>query len=61
MSVSQRRIDLRVEDAELEARRAKLPAPAETPARGYSKLYAEQVLQADGGCDFRMLRHPSLG
>ena len=61
ISVSQRRIDLLVEDAELEARRAKLPASAETPARGYSKLYAEQVLQADGGCDFRMLRHPSLG
>ena len=42
ISVSQRRIDLLVEDAELEARRAKLPASAETPARGYSKLYAEQ-------------------
>ncbi len=58
--VRQRQIDLLVDDAELDARRDKMPAAAKTPARGYSKLYAEQVLQADGGCDFRMLRHPSL-
>jgi dihydroxy-acid dehydratase len=26
------------------------------PARGYGKLYAEQILGADEGCDFRFLK-----
>ncbi len=26
------------------------------PQRGYAKLYAEHVLQADQGCDFDFLR-----
>ena len=56
LSVHDRRIDLLVDEAELERRRASLkPAPA-LPARGYARLYAKHVLQADQGCDFDFLR-----
>ena len=56
LSVKQRRIDLLVEDAELKARSAALkPAPMQ-PERGYAKLYAQEILGADEGCDFAFLR-----
>jgi len=54
LSVKERRLDLLVDPAEL-GRRASGPA-APAPARGYRKLYAEHVLQADLGCDFDFLR-----
>jgi dihydroxy-acid dehydratase len=54
LSVKERRLDLLVDPAEL-ARRAAAAAPP-TPARGYRRLYAEHVLQADHGCDFDFLR-----
>jgi dihydroxy-acid dehydratase len=54
LSVKERRLDLLVDPAEL-ARRAEAAAPP-TPARGYRRLYAEHVLQADHGCDFDFLR-----
>jgi dihydroxy-acid dehydratase len=53
ISVAERRIDLLVDAAEL-ARRPFTPPSA--PARGYRRLYREQVLQADQGCDFDFLR-----
>jgi dihydroxy-acid dehydratase len=56
LSVGARRLDLMVEDDELGRRRSALPPPAPPPARGYRRLYAEQVLQADRGCDFDFLR-----
>jgi dihydroxy-acid dehydratase len=56
LSVSERRLDLLVDDAELARRRASLAPPAPPPARGYSWLYARHVLQADEGCDFDFLR-----
>jgi dihydroxy-acid dehydratase len=60
LSVKQRRIDLLVEDAELKARSAALkPAPMQ-PERGYAKLYAQEILGADEGCDFAFLR-PAAG
>jgi dihydroxy-acid dehydratase len=55
LSVRDRRIDLLVDEAELARRREGWQAPA-VPARGYRRLYAEQVLQADQGCDFDFLR-----
>jgi len=56
LSVKQRRIDLLVEHAELKARAAALkPAPMQ-PERGYAKLYAQEILGADEGCDFAFLR-----
>ncbi len=33
----------------------RLPRP-EKPARGYARLYAEEILGADEGCDFGFLR-----
>jgi dihydroxy-acid dehydratase len=61
VSVENRTLDLLVDDAELERRRAALPASiVPTHARGYQKLYYDTVLQADGGCDFDFLRDPSL-
>ena len=34
---------------------AAMPPLAETPQRGYAKLFAEQILGADEGCDFKFL------
>ncbi len=55
LSVRERRLDLLVEGAELARRRA-LWRPLPAPARGWDRIVAEQVLQADEGCDFRALR-----
>jgi dihydroxy-acid dehydratase len=55
LSVQQRRLELGVGDDELARRRASLVAPVE-PRRGYARLYAEHVTQADLGCDFDFLR-----
>ena len=55
LSVKDRRIDLLVPEAELQRRRATWRAP-ELPARGYARLYADNILQADRGCDFGFLR-----
>jgi dihydroxy-acid dehydratase len=56
LSVKERRLDLLVEPVELARRAAGAPTPL--PARGYRRLYAEHVLQADAGCDFDFLRSP---
>ena len=63
LSVAERRIDLLVDDAELERRRQEVDVKAHAvrPARGYSKLYADTVLQADEGCDFDFLRGSKPG
>jgi dihydroxy-acid dehydratase len=55
LSVKARKIDLLVDDAELKKRAAQLPKPAAAPARGYAKLYAQEILGADQGCDFAFL------
>ena len=52
-----RRLDLLVEEPELARRRAQLRLPA-PPERGYARLYAQHVTQADQGCDFDFLRAP---
>jgi dihydroxy-acid dehydratase len=57
LSVRERRIDLKVEAAELKRRRnAAQKSPAPKPDRGYDKLYAEEILGADEGCDFAFLK-----
>jgi dihydroxy-acid dehydratase len=56
LSVQARRIDLLVEDAELQARAAIQNVAPEQPTRGYAKLYAQEILGADEGCDFAFLR-----
>ncbi|MCC6779789.1 MAG: dihydroxy-acid dehydratase [Hyphomicrobiales bacterium] len=56
LSVDRRRIDLLVEDSELQRRSAAMPVAREAPDRGYARLYAQEVLDADQGCDFAFLR-----
>jgi dihydroxy-acid dehydratase len=56
LSVKARKIDLLVDDAELKKRAAQLPKPAAAPLRGYAKLYAQEILGADLGCDFAFLK-----
>jgi dihydroxy-acid dehydratase len=49
-----RRLDLLIDDAELARRRLEYAPPA-APARGYARLHATSVLQADRGCDLDFL------
>ncbi len=58
LDVEARRIELLVDDAEIERRLAdwkKLPPHRRMATRGYAKLFEETVLQADQGCDFDFL------
>ena len=54
LDVTNRRIDLVVDEAELTRRRGEL-RPYELPARGWRRLHAECVLQANEGADLRFL------
>lgn len=57
ISVADKSIKLLVDEAELQ-RRAKIPRPVpDSVARGYARLYQEQITQAEAGCDFRFLQH----
>ena len=55
LSVHERLLDLEVSATEL-ARRKLDWQPPPLPRRGYQRLYAEHVLQAEHGCDFDFLR-----
>ena len=55
LSVQERRLDLLVAPDLLDHRRAAWRPPAR-PARGWDRIIAEQVLQADEGCDLAVLR-----
>ncbi len=54
LDVEGRRIDLLVDEAELQRRAAEWQPPAHLsePSRGYRGLYLRSVLEADEGCDF---------
>jgi dihydroxy-acid dehydratase len=56
LSISRRSIDLLVDEAELARRRAEPRQHFDAPKRGYAKLFADEILGADQGCDFRFLR-----
>jgi dihydroxy-acid dehydratase len=56
LSVKERRIDLLIDDAELKARAAAAKPSAGAPERGYARLYAQEILGADEGCDFAFLK-----
>jgi dihydroxy-acid dehydratase len=58
LSVKDRKVDLLVPAEEL-ARRPVTTPPV--PERGYARLYRNEVLQADRGCDFDFLRKVPLG
>lgn len=55
LSVANRRLDLLVDEAELTERRRSWQPPI-LPSRGYSRLYAQDILQAPQGCDFGSLQ-----
>jgi dihydroxy-acid dehydratase len=55
LSVRERSLELLVAPDVLERRRAAWRAPAK-PARGWDRIVADQVLQADQGCDLAVLR-----
>jgi len=55
LSVKHRSIELLVSAQELQQRATARVMPAKAPARGYDKLYQQEILQADQGCDFRFL------
>ncbi len=56
LSVKERRIDLLVGEAELQRRASEVKPAVEAPARGYARLYAQEILGADQGCDFAFLK-----
>jgi len=63
LDVAKRSIDLLVNDAELEKRRAALP-PVVTPdwaKRGYAHLFHTTITQADEGCDFDFMTGEGKG
>jgi dihydroxy-acid dehydratase len=55
LDASARRLDLLVDEAELEARRGAWSPPPPHYGRGYGSMFIEHVLQADQGCDFDYL------
>ena len=56
LSVKEQRIDLLVEEAELKKRAAAMKSAWIKPERGYAKLFSQEILGADEGCDFAFLR-----
>jgi len=56
LDVPQRRLELRVAEAEIQSRLSRWKPPAPHYARGYGKLFIDHILQADAGCDFDFLR-----
>ena len=61
VDVPGRRIHVDVSDAELESRRAAFKPHTPVPERGYGRLYARHVTQADRGCDFDFLEGRTPG
>jgi dihydroxy-acid dehydratase len=55
VSVKERRLDVLVDERELDGRRSEAARPP-LPPRGYARLYAQSVLGAELGCDFDFLR-----
>lgn len=55
INVPERTIHWHVSDEEIELRKAAMPPLADPPERGYARMYAKHVAQADEGCDFDFL------
>ena len=55
LDIPNRRLDLVVDSADLERRRAEWSRPVPRENRGYLALYRERVTQAHEGCDFDFL------
>ncbi|MDB4679344.1 dihydroxy-acid dehydratase, partial [Rhodopirellula sp.] len=61
INVPERKIHWHVSDDEISRRREKLLPSQELPERGYQRMYAKHVTQADKGCDFDFLTGRSPG
>ncbi len=59
LSVKERKLELLVDEAELEKRKSEAKTTFPQYSRGYRKLYQQTILQADEGCDFNFLRNYS--
>ncbi len=59
VDVPTRRIHLHVDEAELERRRGAW-RPKQAPARGYERMFAAHIRQANEGCDFDYLEGDAL-
>jgi dihydroxyacid dehydratase/phosphogluconate dehydratase len=55
LDVAARRLELKVDAAELARRRAAWKKPPLKYERGYGALYQQHITQADQGCDFDFL------
>jgi dihydroxy-acid dehydratase len=55
LDVAERKLELKVSDAELGRRRAAWKRPAPRFERGFGALYQQHITQADQGCDFDFL------
>ncbi len=57
LDVESKRLDLNIDDSELRRRLAAMPVTAEFAGftRGYGKMYAQHITQAQDGCDFDFL------
>ena len=57
LSVAEKKLDLLVSEEEMQIRKKNTFSlePDKEKIRGYDKLYQEQILQADQGCDFEFL------
>ncbi len=55
LDVPARRLDLLVDEREIERRLTETPPNPPVHRRGYTQMYARHVLQADKGCDFDYL------
>ena len=60
LDVPNRRLDLLVEEREVQRRLSEIPAQKPHFGRGYGVMYSQHVMQADKGCDFDFLRAESL-
>jgi dihydroxy-acid dehydratase len=61
LSVENRTFALMVDQDEIDRRSdERTPSKVARSSRGYDRLYQEQILQADEGCDFGFLRAPDL-
>jgi L-arabonate dehydrase len=56
LDVEARTLDVLIDDAELEQRRAAWTPPQRKDVRGYRRMYEDHVLQANEGCDLDFLR-----
>ena len=60
LDVPNRRLDLLVDEREVQRRLTEVPPQKPHFTRGYGAMYSQHVMQADKGCDFDFLRAEGL-